>query len=396
MHTIARPTTLLQDLRLLPAQYWILFSGTLVNRFGHFVIPFLAIYLKQRGQDPRMIGLILGAYGAGGLIAGVVGGYLADKIGRKPTMLISCVGAAGAMLLLSQAESVTSLTALTMLTGVAAAMYGPGAGALIADLIPPHLRVRAYSCQRLAINLGFALGMATAGFMAKQSFMLLFIADAGTTLILALTLLIGIKPRKIEMKSGSGWKPALAHMKANRPFKLAIVSSLLVGIVFWQMSSSYGLQVTEGAKLDERSYGLLMALNGILITFVELPLTSVTRRFDPGKVMTVGYILVGIGMGLNGLGANAFFLITSMVVFTTGEMISLPVNNSYMASLAPDEMRGRYQGVMSITWASATMLGPPLGVALYECSPGILWTVIMAMSFAAAAMMFATRHKSGT
>ncbi len=396
MHTIARPTTLLQDLRLLPAQYWILFSGTLVNRFGHFVIPFLAIYLKQRGQDPRMIGVILGAYGAGGLIAGVIGGYLADKIGRKPTMLISCVGAAFAMLLLSQAETVASLAALTMLTGVAGAMYGPAAGALIADLIPPHLRVRAYSCQRLAINLGFALGMATAGFMAKKSFMLLFIADAGTTLILALTLFIGIKPRKIEMKSGSGWKPALAHMKANRPFKLAIVSSLLVGIVFWQMSSSYGLQVTEGAKLDERTYGLLMALNGIMITFIELPLTSVTRRFDPGKVMTVGYILVGLGMGLNGLGANAFFLITSMIVFTTGEMISLPVNNSYMASLAPDEMRGRYQGVMSITWASATMLGPPLGVALYEFSPGILWIVIMAMSFAAAAMMFSTRHKSGT
>jgi len=395
MHTIARPTTLLQDLRLLPAQYWILFSGTLVNRFGHFVIPFLAIYLKQRGQDPRMIGLILGAYGAGGLIAGVVGGYLADKIGRKPTMLISCVGAAGAMLLLSQAESVTSLAALTMLTGVAGAMYGPAAGALIADLIPPHLRVRAYSCQRLAINLGFALGMATAGFMAKQSFMLLFIVDAATTIILGLTIFFGIKPRNVVKKSASGWGPAITHMKANRPFQLAIVSSLLVGIVFWQMSSSYGLQVTEGAGLDERSYGLLMALNGILITLVELPLTSITKRFDPGRVMTFGYILVGIGMGLNGLGANAFLLITSMVVFTCGEMISLPVNNSYMANLAPDEMRGRYQGVMSITWASSTMLGPPLGVALYQFNSVLLWITIMAMSFVAAAMMFSIRNKSG-
>jgi MFS family permease len=393
MHTIARPTTLLQDLRSLPAQYWILFSGTLVNRFGHFVIPFLAIYLKQSGHDPRMIGLILGAYGAGGLIAGVVGGYLADRIGRKPTMLISCGGAAMAMLLLSQAKTVPSLAALTMLTGVASAMYGPASAALIADLIPQHLRVRAFSCQRLAINLGFALGMATAGFMAKQSFMLLFIFDAATTLILGLTVFIGIKPRKIAMQSGSGWKPALAHMKANRPFKLAIVSSLLVGIVFWQLSSSYGLQVTEGAGLDERTYGMLMAVNGIIITCIELPLTSITRRFDPGKVMTIGYIIVGLGMGINGLGANAFLLTTSMIVFTFGEMISLPVNNSYMSGLAPDEMRGRYQGVMSITWASAVMLGPPLGVALYECSPRALWITIMAMSFAAAALMFATRQK---
>lgn len=396
MHTIARPPSLLQDLRSLPGQYWILFGGTLVNRFGHFVIPFLAIYLKQRGHGVGVTGIVLGAYGAGGLLAGIIGGYLADRIGRKPTMLLSCVGAAISMLLLSQAEAIPALAALTFLTGLTAAMYGPAVGALIADLVPPHLRVRAYSCQRLAINLGFACGMATAGFMAKQSFAILFIADAATTLILALTLLLGIRPRPVTARrENSGWSHALIHMKANKPFHLAVASSFLVSIVFWQMSSSYGLQTTEGAGLDERAYGLLLALNGILITFVELPLTGITRRFDPVRVMAVGYVLIGLGMGLNGLGASAFLLLASMIVFTIGEMIALPVNSSYMASLAPDEMRGRYQGVMSITWSAATMVGPSFGVALYQFHPGILWLSVMLMSFAAAGLMLLSRPTRG-
>ena len=61
-----RPATLLQDLRSLPRQYWILFSGTLVNRFGTFVIPFLVIYLTTRGYEGTIIGFTLGAFGAGG------------------------------------------------------------------------------------------------------------------------------------------------------------------------------------------------------------------------------------------------------------------------------------------------------------------------------------------
>jgi MFS family permease len=386
-------TTLWQDLRSLPGQYWILFSGTLVNRFGHFVIPFLAIYLRQQGHDVKTTGLVMGAYGAGALGAGAIGGYLADHIGRKPTMLLSCAGAATFMMILSQAHGVPSLVIATFMTGLLTAMYGPAAGALIADLVPPGLRVRAFACQRLAINFGFAAGMATAGFMARHSFAALFIADAATTLILGLTVLFGLKPRpRSATASNGGWGHALKHMRSNTPFVLATFASLLIGIVFWQMSSSYGLQATEGAGLDERAYGLLMALNGILIVFLELPLTSYTRRFHPVHAMAAGYAVIGLGMGLNALGASLPMLVISMIIFTAGEMVALPVANSYIAGLAPDEMRGRYQGVSSISWSCATMTGPSLGIALWQFSPAMLWTATLIASATAAVLMLASRR----
>jgi len=389
MNTQPRHPTLLQDLAALPAQYWILFSGTLVNRFGHFVIPFLAIYLRQRGYEGHVLGLTLGAYGAGALIAGVIGGYLADRIGRKPTMLISCGGSALFMLLLSQAEGVPALVITTFMNGLMVAMYSPAAGALIADLVPHHLRVRAFSCQRLAINLGFAVGMATAGFMAARSFMALFIVDAATTIILGLTILFGLKPRPRVASGTDGWGHALKHMKGNVPFQFAAVASFLIAVVFWQMSSSYGLQTTEGAGLSERTFGMLMALNGFMIVLMELPLTSFTRRFPPVKIMAIGYALIGVGMGLNALGASLTLLVISMIVFTIGEMIALPISSSHMAALAPDEMRGRYQGVMALTWSAATMLGPSMGLALYDSSPALLWICTMVISCLAAFMMLA-------
>ena len=394
MNTQSRPTTLLQDLASLPGQYWILFSGTLVNRFGNFVMPFLVIYLKMHGHQERTIGFTLGAYGAGGLCAGILGGWLSDRIGRKPTMLISCTGAAGFMLLLSQAHSVPALLLAMFMTGLSSGIYGPASGALIADLIPPELRVRAFSCQRWAINVGFAAGMAMAGFMAKKSFMTLFVADAATTLLLGLTILIGLKPRAaaITCRAKSGWSHALKHMKGNPSFQLASVAGFLITLVFLQMSCTYSLQTTQAAGLDERTYGLLMAMNGIMIACLELPLIGYIRRFTPVRIIALGYALIGIGMGINTLGATLPVLVGSMIVFTIGEMIAMPVNNGYMASLAPDEMRGRYQGVMSVTWSSGTMFGPSLGLLLYHANPPLLWISVMGLSFVAASLALASQR----
>lgn len=383
--------SLWQDLRALPPRYWILFSGTLVNRFGHFVIPFLAVYLRRLGYDPWVTGTALAAFGGGALLAGAIGGYLADRIGRKVTLVISCAGAAVSMLALSQAVTPWALIVATFANGLMSSLYFPASSALLADMVPVSLRVRAFSCQRVAVNLGFALGMATAGFVAKHSFLLLFVADAVTTAILGVVVLLWIPDGRKGTRENAGWNVALRHVRGNRPFLHAVGASFLIAIVFWQMSSGYGLQVIEAAGLGENVFGLLMALNGIMIVLFELPLTSWTRKLSPTRVMAFGYVLVGAGMAVNILGANLWILVFSMVIFTIGEMIALPVGHSYMAGLAPEEMRGRYMGVLSVSWSSATMIGPAMGVALFHYNPPLLWVTVGAISLMAAGVVLSTR-----
>src|SRR5512140_1374584 len=98
------PTNLGQSLRALPRGAWILFFGTFLNKFGAFVLPFLAIYMTRMGFSAAEAGVAIGGYGAGTLCACWLGGYLADKFGRRKTIVLSMFSVAGAMLCLSQAR----------------------------------------------------------------------------------------------------------------------------------------------------------------------------------------------------------------------------------------------------------------------------------------------------
>ncbi|MGC4012981.1 MAG: MFS transporter [Luteolibacter sp.] len=397
MEASRHDTTLWQDLRALPMQYWILFGGTLINRFGNFVMPFLTLYLRHEREmghgaySEEKIGIVLGTYGAGSMIAGIIGGHLTDRLGRKPVVMLSCFGSSVFMLLLSQARGMVEMTSCIFVMALLTALYNPAVGALVADLVPPGLRTRAYSCQRWAVNVGFAAGMAAAGFMVKFGFAPLFIGDALTTLAMGFVAWWGLKSVPTPKSVRHGWLPAVSHMKGNRPFLLAVAASFLVALTFTQISGCFSLQATKQAGMDEHAYGYLLSLNGLLVVLFELPLTSFTRRFSPSRMMAAGYAVVGIGLGLNMLGANIPLLIASMVVLTLGEICSFPISNSYLAALSPDDMRGRYQGVMSMTWSAATLFGPAAGLAIYQHSPVVLWLLTLLLSWIAAALMLATR-----
>ncbi|MBB5350759.1 MFS family permease [Haloferula luteola] len=379
------PSSLWSDLRQLPRCYWILFSGTLINRFGHFVMPFLALYLKREGHPAWVTGASLAAYGAGGLIANITGGYCADRLGRKPTILFSCCSAALAMLALSQAHTANAIITCSAMVGLASSMYFPASSALLADLVPEPLRIRAFGCQRLAVNLGFALGMMTAGALAAHSFLWLFIVDAATTAVLGLLVLMGLPGGQAPSRDSAGWGIALHAMQRHPAYLRAVFASFCIAMVFWQLSSSWGLHVTEIGGHSEKTYGLLMAINGLMIVALELPLTSVTRRYPAPKIIALGYVGVGVAIGLSLLGGSLPLLTTIMVLFTLGEMIALPVSHSFIAQLAPNAMRGRFMGILGVAWSSATMIGPAAGLALFEHSPEVLWISCLGLGLAAAA-----------
>src|SRR5215469_4741611 len=122
----ARPSdTLLSSLRALPRAAWILFFGTFLNKFGGFVVPFLTLYLTSRRYSVSETSCAVAAYGIGSLMASLLGGHLADHLGRRQTILPSMFSGAATMMLLSQAKGLGFVIVLTALAGLANEFYRP-------------------------------------------------------------------------------------------------------------------------------------------------------------------------------------------------------------------------------------------------------------------------------
>src|SRR4051794_36494706 len=158
MKNPASQESILTSLRQLPRPVWILFAGTFLNKFGAFVIPFLSLYMTGRGFSVTQAGIAMGAYGAGHFFACLIGGHLADSIGRRPTLVLSMFSTAVVMLTLSFARSFELIVILTMLAGLTGELYRPACSALLADLVPQGQRIRAFAAYRIAFNAGWALG----------------------------------------------------------------------------------------------------------------------------------------------------------------------------------------------------------------------------------------------
>ena len=195
--------SLRDSLRALPRGAWILFFGTFLNKFGTFVLPFLAIYLTGLGYTMAQAGMAIGGYGIGTLAASLLGGYLADRLGRRRTIVLSMFSGAMVMLCLSQAYSLPVIVLLAGVAGLTGELYRPASGALLADLVPAGQRVTAFAAYRMSFNAGWAFGPATAGLLAKKSFVWLFVGDAVTSVLFGLVAWF-VLPR---MWGGSAKKP---------------------------------------------------------------------------------------------------------------------------------------------------------------------------------------------
>jgi MFS family permease len=383
-----RGPTLFGSLRALPRAAWVLFAGSFINRFGGFVVPFLTLYLTGQGYSVTAAGLAVSAYGAGNLFASLVGGQLADRLGRRETIVLSMFGAAVTMMLLSQAQGLPLIVVLTFVTGLVSEAYRPASSALLTDVVPAGQRLTAFAALRVTFNAGFAFGPATAGLLAAYGYIWLFVGDALTSAVYGLIALLAL-PRGAQHSvaaKGANWGEVLGVIRGDKRFQQLVLANFAVALLFMQTASTFGLVITQ-LGFSAATYGAVLSLNGALIVFCELPLTALTRRFPARKVMALGYVLIGAGFGLNYFAHSVPALVVCMAVFTLGEMLALPMASAYVADLAPPHMRGRYMGVNGMTWALSLIIGPVVGMKLLAVNPGLYWATCATLGALAAAII---------
>ncbi|MDP9194391.1 MAG: MFS transporter [Acidobacteriota bacterium] len=385
--------TLLQNLRALPRPVWILFAGTFINRFGTFVMPFLAMYMTDEGFTATQAGLAVSSYGAGHIMASMIGGHLADRIGRRHTIALSMFSSAVAMMALSQARTFPQLVACAFVVGLVSEIYRPAATALIGDLVKPEQRIAAFGMYRFAINLGFAFGPATAGFLADRSFFFLFAGDAVTSFLYGIVAMIalphGLRSAGKDEKPAEGLRVALR----DRTFMFFLAATLCMTWIEFQLHSTFPIHIAN-LGYSKKTYGMLLSINGVMIVMFELLITAWTQRYRPQPLIALGYALTGIGFAMTGIAGNLPFLAFTVVIWTIGEMTYAPVTGAFVTGLAPARYRGRYMGLWGATWSAGMLLGPLIGTQIYAKSPTALWITCFVVGIVGAGLAMVKPRES--
>lgn len=387
----------------LPRDVYVLEAGALVNAFGNgVVLPFLLIYLHDvRGIPFGLAGSAAAVQSVAALASGFLGGTLSDRLGPKRVLLGALIVMTVAFALMPLIRSALDAFLIYSLWGIGSGSFWPSQGAMLAGLAPAAKRAPAYALQRLAMNLGVALGGVVAGSIAyvgdPGSFTVLFAIDCATFLAYVVVLTRVRAPELHSERAGGSWRAVLADRVFTR-FTLLNAAFMTAGIsLAVEILPAFGKNV---AHINEREVGIVFAIDSVAIVLLQLP---VVKRAE-GRSRMRGLALMGIlwagsllAVGAAGAwtSATAAFLIlcAAMLVFAVGECLHGTIQAPLSVDLAPPRLVGRYLAASSISWQIGWIVGPAAGGFLLQHRPLLLWPLAAGANvvFAAAALRLERR-----
>jgi len=391
MHTAApgRLATWWADTsRGLPQPFWYLLAGTFVNRLGQMVTPFLALYLAgPRELSPSTVGVVLACVGAGSFASQPIGGYLADRIGRRATLVAGMVGTAASFMMLAAVRDLRWIAVAATLSGLTVDMYRPAVSAMIADLVRPEYRARAFALLYWVINLGVAVAAVIGGLLAERSYWLLFVLDAATCLAFAALIARKVpetRPAR-DPSHSTGYGQALRDL-----LLLGLTGSMLLGATVY-MQSLVTLPLAVAADgLGPEAFGIVYAINPLVVIVSQVFVLRIIDRIAGLRILVVSTVVMGVGFGLTAFASTIPTFGLTVVVWTLGEVGFNAVGPAMVADIAPAALRGRYNGVVGMAFGASAFFGPLIGTRLFEnYGEGVLWGACLIAAIASAAMIWA-------
>ncbi|MFE9013522.1 MDR family MFS transporter [Streptomyces cyaneofuscatus] len=366
----------------LPREFWWLWLSTLVNRLGGFVATFMALYLTlDRGYSASYAGLVAALHGLGGVISSLGAGVMTDRLGRRPTMLIAQLSMAVSVAVLGFMEHPGAIAAVAFLVGMASNASRPAVQAMMADIVPPKDRVRAFSLNYWAINLGFAVSSAGAGFIAEYSYLAGFLGEALMVLACAVVVFLKVpesRPAQAAPVKTAGGKRAKDEVRITTVLRdgrfMGVVGlSFLVSLIFQQ--GYVGLPVAMGADgLSSSDFGTAIAVNGVLIVALQIPVTRFIQHRDPRRLLIISSLLAGYGFGLTAFAGSVAVYALTVCVWTLAEIVNAPTQTGLVVQLSPAQGRGRYQGMYTMSWSVAALVAPLMsGFVIDHYGAAWLW-----------------------
>ncbi|MGD8997999.1 MAG: MFS transporter [Anaerolineae bacterium] len=365
-----------------PGQFWVLILGTFIDQVGGALIyPFLTLYVTRKfNVGMTEVGLVFGLFSISSVVGSTFGGALTDRLGRKAMLIFGLVTSASATLMMGLANSLAFFLVSAVLVGLLAHSGVPAQQAMVADLLPPEKRTQGFGILRVVGNLAVAIGPAIGGFLAAQSYLLLFVCDVVVSLVAAAVLTFTIRETRPEPSEGeveqtmvqtlSGYR----HVLRDVIFVAFMLASVLKAFVAMQLTTTLPVFLRDVHGVSEQGFGYVLSLNAAMVVLLQFPIARWISRYRPLLMLATGMALYALGYGLYGFVGSYVLFLVAVATLTVGEMMTAPVSQSLVTRLAPEDMRGRYMAVYGFSWVIPSAVGPTLaGLVMDNADPRWLW-----------------------
>ncbi|MCU0392282.1 MAG: MFS transporter [Thermoflexibacter sp.] len=349
----------------LPRSSWLLASIMLINRSGSMVIPFMGVYLTQKLRfSLTEAGIIITIFGLGSMIGAYMGGWFSDKIGSYKVQFWSLVlggaGFFGLMMLYTFWQLAISIFVISIIVE----SLRPANSASVAEYSTPENLTRSYSLNRLAANLGYAIGPTLGGLLAGYDFRYLFLADGFTCIVAGLFFSYWFKPslknppkKVINTETKDVKSPLQDYL-----FLSAIGLTAICVVTFFQMFTVMPLYFKQECLFSEQKIGILLALNGLMVALFEMLIVyKIAERVSQLRMISYGVIMLILAFVMIMLSKNLFIIVLSIAFFTFGEIFMFPYMNVFTINRSTPASRGKFIGmyasVFSIAWTFAPLIG---------------------------------------
>lgn len=348
---------------------WMLAVVMFINRSGAMVVPFMSVYLTEAlGFTLKQAGIVMSLFGLGSMCGSFFGGWLTDKVGHFRVQFYSLVVGGLLFFVIMQLEQFGLVALGIFILSFVTECLRPANSSSITFYANPENVTRAFSLNRMAINLGFSIGPALAGLLATVSYQLLFMADGATCLFAGLFFYLYFRHRK-----GSAPPPKIkaSGIAGSRSpyrdgiFLLFVLLTSCFAITFFQFFSTLPLYYRQVYRLSESEIGLLLGLNGLVVFSLEMIFVYLaSTRFKFRTLIMAGVFLTGLSLVLLNLFTGAWILLLSMLILSLSEILVMPFLATLTVQRSEEQTRGAYLGLYSLAYSAAFILGPYLGTTI--------------------------------
>ncbi|GLC28915.1 MDR family MFS transporter [Clostridium omnivorum] len=386
--------------RGLPKSIYVLFVVRIVNALGAFVGPFLTMFLSDKiGLSSEVIGVFIMLNSFASLPGAMIGGKIADSLGRKRVLTIFQSLAALCFVPCAFLGYSIAIPFLLVFATFFNSIAQPAYGAMIADLTNTENRNSAYSLLYLGNNLGFSVGPMIAGFLYSHYLKMIFIGNSiavFTSIFIIYKFIKETKPDKeaevlIANENEKVEEGSLFSALFKRPLLMSFaLLSVIYSFVYAQYPFCIPLQMKEIFKSNSSViYGYIMATNGVTVILLTTVLTKITRKLSAIQNVALAGVFYGIGFGMMYFIHTFPLFIVATVLWTIGEIFQSTNSGVYIANHTPMSHRGRFNAVIPLITGSGFAFGPLL-MGIYIKNRRVIdaWPVTSILSISAAILFY--------